>query len=191
MKILIIMIEKIIAAFRKKPEHKNEKIFFPIKWIRSPNFSGRPTGDVHCIVLHWTGGSFRSCVNWFKNKKSRVSSHYVISIEGEIIQMVKESQKAWHAGKSNLAGYGSNVNNFSIGIELEGPPSSVDLVGWPAEQIAALINLCDQIKERYPYIKITDHSTISPGRKVDVKMGSGPNEFDWDSFIKNVDIPEA
>ena len=52
-----------------------------------------------------------------KNPKYKVSCHYLISRNGRIIQMVKEKNIAWHAGKSKWKQF-KNLNNYSIGIEL-------------------------------------------------------------------------
>ena len=175
-----------------------------VKWIKSPNCRNRRLPNVSLLVIHWTGGTFRSAVNWFKIKewkdktgeikRNYASSHYVIDVDGDIVQMVKENQTAYHAGKSKLNGHklsGNSLNDCSLGIELAGPPSSVNETKWKASQISACVKLCKDISKRFPGIKITDHSTISPKRKVDVKMGTGVNEFPWDSFVKKTGLEEA
>ena len=161
-----------------------------IKFIPSPNYSKRKD-DIKLIVIHWTGGRMQPSIDWLCNPEAKASAHYCIDRDGNIVQLVKEEDKAWHAGKSYLEGYGDNLNNCSIGIELEGPPSTLDLEWWYRSQIVVCAELIKDIKSRYPDIKITDHSTISPGRKVDVKMGTGVNKFPWDLLLELGDIEEA
>ena len=73
----------------------------------------RQPGDIRYIVIHTTEGSADGAAAWFQNDKSHVSSHYVVSRSGEIVQLVRQRNIAWHAG--NWA-----VNTTSIGIEHEG-----------------------------------------------------------------------
>ncbi len=70
--------------------------------------------DIDKIVLHTVQGGYSSCINWFKNCSAGASAHYVVrSSDGQVTQMVDESDTAWHAGNSNM-------NHRSVGIELEG-----------------------------------------------------------------------
>src|SRR5919201_1408806 len=73
----------------------------------------REPGDIRYIVIHTTEGSADGAASWFQNDNSHVSAHYVISRTGEIVQLVRQRNVAWHAG--NWA-----VNTTSIGIEHEG-----------------------------------------------------------------------
>jgi N-acetyl-anhydromuramyl-L-alanine amidase AmpD len=96
-----------------------------------------------------------------------------------------------------------SVNVCSIGIELSGPPTSINKIikknnwnlqlwtGWPEKEIQALINLCINIEERWPGIRLTDHSTIAPGRKSDVKKKGGIDRFPWDRLLSETGIEEA
>ena len=52
-----------------------------------------------------------------KNPKHKVSSHYLINRKGKVIQMVKDKNIAWHAGKSGWKKF-KNLNRNSIIIEL-------------------------------------------------------------------------
>lgn len=170
-----------------------------MKFIQSPNYT--PV-DKKLIVIHWIAGSFKGGVNWLTNKRSCVSAHYAVSKSGEVVQMVEEQDIAWHAGISSLPGYPTDwngkewrsLNPCSIGIELEGPPSFVEgMECWTAEMLTALANLCKEIAARNPGIKLTDHSTISPGRKSDVKGKTGHPEdiFPWKDFVKMTGLEEA
>jgi N-acetylmuramoyl-L-alanine amidase len=145
------------------------------------------------IIVHWVAGSAKSAIDTFQNGTRQASAHFVISKTGDIVQMVQLKDRAWHAGKSQTADYGPDCNNYTIGIELEGPPSFVSGSGWPKAQINSLVEVCQYIKKEVPTIKfITDHSTISPGRKIDVKGSTGKaiDVFPWADFIIQVGIPE-
>jgi AmpD protein len=154
-----------------------------IKKILSPNFSSRNGQQVDLIVIHaislppgefGTGHALDLFLNrldftahsYFRQLEGlRVSAHYFIDREGEVIELVDPDQMAWHAGESTFAGR-QGCNTFSIGIELEGSPEHPFTDG----QYLALEELCLLLMERYPLItpdKIVGHSDISPGRKED------------------------
>ena len=84
----------------------------PAIWDPAPpcNFEPR-TKEVSAVVIHYTEGSYAGCISWFKNCDAQVSAHYVIrSVDGQITQMVREADKAWHA---------RTANGYTIGIEHE------------------------------------------------------------------------
>ncbi len=105
-----------------------------------------------------------------------VSSHFFIRRDAEVIQFVNADQRAWHAGVSHCLGR-DNVNDFSIGIELEGWDEASD--GFTNEQYQALGELCKSLIQEYDITPnhIFGHSDIAPGRKND----PGPH-FDWQKF---------
>ncbi len=81
-------------------------------WVPAPpcNFEER-TKEVSAVVIHYTEGSYAGAISWFLNCDSSVSAHYVIrSSDGQITQMVREADKAWHA---------RTANGYTIGIEHE------------------------------------------------------------------------
>ena len=81
------------------------------------NFSDR-TNPVSAVVIHDAEGSYAGCISWFKNCDAQVSAHYVIrSSDGQVTQMVREADKAWHARSANA---------YTIGIEHEGYASNPD-----------------------------------------------------------------
>lgn len=81
----------------------------PFIWEPSPNFSSRNGIPIRRIILHCTAtNSLAMVLNWFCHPESQVSAHYVVARNGKIYQMVRDSDKAWHA-------YGENAD--SIGIE--------------------------------------------------------------------------
>ena len=81
-------------------------------WDPAPECNWEPrTKPIKAIVIHYTEGSYAGCISWFKNCDAQVSAHYVIrSADGQVTQMVREADKAWHA---------RSANGYTIGIEHE------------------------------------------------------------------------
>lgn len=105
-------------------------------------------------------------------KGVRVSSHFLVRRDGQIIQFVPCNKRAWHAGVSTWRGR-SRCNDFSIGIELEGS----DYEPFTERQYDSLVRLTRCLKRAYPIGDITGHSDIAPERKTD----PGPL-FDWERY---------
>ena len=84
----------------------------PAIWDPAPECNWEPrTLPVSAVVIHYTEGSYAGCISWFKNCDAQVSAHYVIrSADGQVTQMVREADKAWHA---------RTANGYTIGIEHE------------------------------------------------------------------------
>ncbi|MFO6422983.1 1,6-anhydro-N-acetylmuramyl-L-alanine amidase AmpD [Motilimonas sp. KMU-193] len=109
----------------------------------------------------------------------KVSAHALIRRDGELVQYVPLTKRAWHAGVSHFQGR-EKCNDFSIGIELEGTDDSE----FTYAQYHTLTQLTEQIIKYYPLItaqRITGHSDIAPGRKTD--PGSG---FDWPRYLASL-----
>lgn len=157
----------------------------------SPNYDARPSGTtVDVLVLHNISlppGVFsgEAIVEFFTNRldagahpyfqsiaSMRVSAHFLIRRNGELIQFVACDQRAWHAGQSQWGGR-SACNDYSIGIELEG----TDEVAFTDAQYRTLGELTRAIRLRYPIVDIVGHCDIAPGRKTD----PGPC-FEWERF---------
>ena len=162
-----------------------------VKQTSSPNFDSRPSGvQPEALIIHSIslppgqyGGS--EIEELFCNKLDcnahsyfhalkdlKVSAHLLIRRNGEVVQFVSLNERAWHAGESFCLGR-ENVNNFSIGIELEG----CDEDTFEEDQYAALDELFELLIAEYPQIyrsRIFGHSEIAPKRKTD----PGPN-FEW------------
>jgi N-acetyl-anhydromuramoyl-L-alanine amidase len=108
-------------------------------------------------------------------KHLEVSAHFLIRRDGSAIQFVPLHLRAWHAGQSQCEGR-PRVNDFSIGIELEG----TDDLPFADAQYRILIELTSALQRAYPAIttqRIYGHSDIAPGRKTD----PGPH-FDWQRY---------
>lgn len=102
----------------------------------------------------------------------RVSSHFFIRRNGEVIQFVPCALRAWHAGQSLWRGR-TAVNDFSIGIEMEGS----DTTFFTEKQYHALAKLTAYLLENYPIVDIVGHSDIAPARKTDPGAC-----FDWENY---------
>jgi len=154
-----------------------------VKFMFSDNFSPyQGKRSVKSIVIHYTGmRSLQSAVERLSSKKHQVSSHYIISRNGKIYQLVKDNNVAWHAGVSNWFGF-KNLNKTSIGIELENKGHRYGYENFPHKQISILIKLLKILKKKFKVknINIVGHSDIAPDRKID------PGEkFPWKKLSQN------
>lgn len=144
--------------------------------FRSSNFDKRSKSAINSIIIHSTHISLKKSLNRLCDPDAKVSCHYLIHINGDVYQLVKDSYRAWHAGKSYWQGQES-LNDTSIGIELVDTNSrGTRLKGFSSAQMQALIKLLHQLIKRYkiPQRNILAHSDIAPDRKDD------PGEyFDW------------
>lgn len=148
--------------------------------VPSPNWNERRL-PISMVVLHYTemkpveAALARMC-----DPQAEVSAHYCITEEGEIIRLVDEDKRAWHAGRSSWRGI-SDVNSASIGIELDHPGHALGYRPFAESQIEALLPLLDSIVKRYdiPRANVVGHSDIAPARKVD------PGElFPWERLAR-------
>lgn len=134
----------------------------------SPNFDERAL-PISMIVLHYTGmEDAASAIAQLANPEAKVSAHYVVAEDGQIVRMVAEEKRAWHAGRSHWRGV-TDINSASIGIEIVNPGHEFGYRPFPEEQIDALIPLVAEIKDRYHITRgnIVGHSDIAPQRKRD------------------------
>ena len=137
----------------------------------SPNHEkkNRLKGRIQFIIIHYTGmQSEIESINRLKNPKYKVSCHYLINRKGKIIQMVKDKNIAWHAGKSKWKKF-INLNNSSIGIELVNKGHQFGYQNFCNDQIKSLIQLCKILKRKYSIKKenFLGHSDVAPLRKID------------------------
>ncbi|MEP9371825.1 N-acetylmuramoyl-L-alanine amidase [Mesorhizobium sp. KR1-2] len=136
----------------------------------SPNFTARRGTDrPDMIILHYTGmPTAEGAEALLCDPASEVSSHYLVHEDGRIVQMVRESDRAWHAGKSSWHGT-VDVNSWSVGIEIVNPGHGLGYPAFPTRQIHAVIGLCRDIIDRHGIApeRILAHSDVAPGRKVD------------------------
>ncbi|MDQ0320953.1 N-acetylmuramoyl-L-alanine amidase [Pararhizobium capsulatum DSM 1112] len=146
----------------------------------SPNHGERVGIDApDMIVLHYTGmPTAEGALDWLCREESQVSSHYFVHEDGRVDQLVAESRRAWHAGKSFWQGE-SDINSRSIGIEIANPGHPT-LPDFPEKQIQAVVELCLNCGERWSITRerVLAHSDIAPIRKVD----PGEN-FPWNALF--------
>ena len=104
----------------------------------SPNFDERKL-PVSMIVLHYTGmPDAEGALDRLTSPEAKVSAHYLVKEDGEIIQLVDEEKRAWHAGKGYWRGI-TDVNSASVGIEIVNPGHEFGYRNFPDEQIASVI----------------------------------------------------
>ncbi|WP_414903308.1 N-acetylmuramoyl-L-alanine amidase [Sphingomonas flavalba] len=121
------------------------------------------------IVLHYTGmADAASAIARLCDPTAKVSAHYLVTEDGQVLRMVTEDKRAWHAGASHWRGV-SDINSASVGIELVNPGHEFGYRPFPEEQIDALIPLVAGIKDRYAITRgnVVGHSDIAPTRKQD------------------------
>ena len=134
------------------------------EWVPSPNHDvRRPT----LIVVHFTQqDSVEQSLHTLStaNSHGRVSSHYLIGKDGGLYQLVADEHRAWHAGAGSWRGM-SDVNSFSIGIELDN--NGVEPFTEPL--IDSLLVLLEDLTARWsiPREAVIGHSDLAPTRKVD------------------------
>jgi len=150
----------------------------------SPNFSlpKRPHNKIKFVVIHYTGMKKESlAIKRLCNPVTKVSSHYFLKKNGNVLELVPDLYEAWHAGKSSWKKY-SSLNKFSIGIEIQNSGHDNSYENFSSKQIISLKSLLKYLVKTYKIDKkyILGHSDIAPNRKKD------PGEkFPWERFIKN------
>ncbi len=141
-----------------------------VRWSPSPNHNDRKgAGGPDMIVIHYTDmTSAASAVALLCDPDAKVSAHYLIAADGEVVQMVEERRRAWHAGVSAWFGTG-DLNSRSIGIELDNPGHRPTAPAFPDAQIDALLVLLGDLRSRWrvPPWNVVAHSDIAPTRKID------------------------
>jgi AmpD protein len=161
--------------------------------VPSPNCDDRPAGcSVELLVVHNISlppGEYGGpgIIELFTNRldpdahpyyrqiaDQRVSSHFLVRRDGELIQFVPCARRAWHAGRSEWRGR-TGCNDFSLGVELEG----TDHEPFAETQYATLARLALALRAAYPIADCVGHSDIAmpPGRKTDPGR-----HFDWARF---------
>jgi len=146
----------------------------------SPNFDDR-TLPITMVVLHYTGMvDAASAIERLADAEAKVSAHYVVTEDGQVIRMVAEEKRAWHAGRSWWRGI-TDINSASIGIEIVNPGHEFGYRPFPEAQVDAVIELLGGIVPRYGITRgnVVGHSDVAPARKED------PGElFPWYRLAK-------
>ncbi|MBD1171509.1 N-acetylmuramoyl-L-alanine amidase [Pelagibacterales bacterium SAG-MED04] len=150
----------------------------------SPNFDvkKRRVKDVKFLIFHYTGMKKENqAITRLTDPKSKVSSHYLIKNNGEILTLVPNLYVAWHAGVSSWKNYKS-INKYSIGVEISNPGHEYSYKKFSKKQIKSILKLSIYLKKKYKIKSnfILGHSDIAPDRKKD------PGEkFPWKYLSKN------
>ena len=146
----------------------------------SPNHDRR-SRPISMIVLHYTDMlSAEEAIERLCGPAAGVSAHYLVTKAGEVVRMVPEERRAWHAGRSYWRGL-TNVNDDSIGIEIDNPGHSNGYEPFPDAQIDAVVRLVADIKQRHHISRgnVVGHSDVAPARKRD------PGElFPWGQLAR-------
>ena len=141
--------------------------------LSSPNFNDRQF-PLDMLVLHYTGmETGDAAIERLTDEEAGVSAHFVVRETGEILQLVDEDKRAWHAGVSSWQG-DEDLNSRSVGIEIvngghDWRASDGSLPDYPDAQIEAVIALSKAIIDRWniPADRVVGHSDIAPARKAD------------------------
>ena len=149
----------------------------------SPNFDikKRKPNEIKFIIFHYTG--MKKEINAIKrltDEKSKVSSHYFIKKNGEILTLVPDLYVAWHSGISSWQKYKS-INKYSLGIEISNPGHNNNYENFSKDQINSILKLSNLLIKKYKIkpTNILGHSDIAPDRKKD------PGEkFPWQYLSK-------
>ncbi len=169
--------------------------FSGVRLVASPNFDSRPPGvPVRLLIIHnislppdeFGGDGVRQLFTnsldpeahpYYEQLRGvKVSSHFFIRRNGEIVQFVSCLCRAWHAGMSSWQGQ-TRCNDFSIGIEMEGS----DFVPFEEAQYRRLSYLTRRLQSAYRFKDIVGHADVAPARKTD----PGPC-FDWERYLKSL-----
>jgi len=152
------------------------------------NFTPNGMREVRGIVIHSMWGTYAGSIAWFKNPSSKASAHYLISAEGEITQMVRDTDMAWHAGvidpvAEQYTWAMPNPNFYMIGIELEDKRD----VNWmyPEKQREAAAWLVNMLMTTYniPEERILQHKQLNPSRRSD-PVGN----FAWEWLLNKAGV---
>lgn len=169
---------------------------FEIKWNPSPNFSvGRRKYDgqiesIFAIMDHQTAGKFPGCLSWLCNPQAQASAHYLVTRAGEIYQLVKDEDTAWHGGIVNNPNWnlynsiGYNPNRWTIGIEHECYPDVGGDGNLTEIQYQASLWLHDYLIKKHNAITIDNEHIVGHFRVDSVNRPNCPGyNFPWDKIF--------
>ena len=166
-----------------------------VRYVASPNCDERPPGcEITLLVVHSIslppgeyGGD--AIERLFTNRLDpgahpyfrevaplKLSAHFLVRRDGEVVQFVPVQRRAWHAGASSWRGR-SACNDFSIGVELEGS----DDAPFEDAQYRSLSILISSLRCALPLRDLAAHSDVAPGRKSDPGA-----QFDWARVLSDL-----
>ncbi len=145
---------------------------------KSPNYNSRNNSKIQLIIIHYTAlKNTLDAVSYLCKREKKVSSHYLISQNGTVYNLVDDKFRAWHAGQAFWQGI-TDINSVSIGIELDYSPSGKNNK-FSSKMINSLKKLILKLQKNYKINKknILAHSDIAPFRKKDPGK-----HFPWQSL---------
>ncbi len=145
------------------------------EWIGTVNFNLRKPNFI--IIHHTAQDSIQQTIKTFTLARTQVSAHYIIADNGNVVQMLNDYLRAWHAGRGSW-GRDTDINSSSVGIELDNNGSEP----FSEAQITSLMALLSKLKKQYdiPAQNIIGHSDIAPTRKTDPSA-----LFPWKTLAEN------
>lgn len=146
---------------------------------RSPNHGPRPKGaQIRVIVLHADADTKGvGTLKYLTTKGVPASYHGLIAPSGTWYQLVDESRRAWHAGKSEWNGV-TDVNSVSLGLAFDNPQDGVTPL--TAAQIRVAKAIIQGWLAKYPTIEaIVTHKEIAPSRRADPHRAPNFWRDDW------------
>lgn len=159
-------------------------------WKGSQFFSKRGTHAISAIVIHYISAIFTkpNAPYDIENiigvlEKVNLSYHFVVTREGDIYQLVKEGNMAWHAGKSRLHGR-PNCNFYSIGLAFAGEKG----VPYTNEQYFSSAKLCAKLCRDYeiPLNRVVGHDMVSHRYVRDPPKTDPGKKFKWQMWLQQI-----
>lgn len=134
------------------------------QWVPSPNHNAR--SPVIIVLHHTEQDSVQESLDTLRSANSggKVSSHYLVGRDGDLYQLVADSERAWHAGGGRWGSI-TDLNSASLGIEIDNNGDSP----FTQPQIDTLLRLLGDLCNRYniPRNQIIGHADLAPTRKAD------------------------
>ncbi|HTO79645.1 MAG TPA: N-acetylmuramoyl-L-alanine amidase [Methylocystis sp.] len=153
---------------------------YPDARVRASPNHGPRARRVSLLILHYTGlATTQAALDALTGPATEVSAHYLVDEDGGVLQLVPESRRAWHAGRSFWRGE-TDVNSASIGVEIS-HPGYLDPRPYGDAQIASVIALAQDVCARWGICAegVLAHSDVAISRKVD------PGEFfPWEKLAR-------
>ena len=152
---------------------------------KSPNYNSRNKSKIKLIIIHYTAlKNTTEAISFLCNKGTKVSSHYLISPDGTVYNLVNDKFRAWHAGESFWQNI-TDINSISIGIELDYNPYGKNN-NFSSKMISSLKKLIIKLKNKYNISQnnILAHSDVAPFRKKDPGK-----HFPWKALASSKIIP--
>lgn len=166
--------KEIINAVDQKTEVKNVEAGKIVSRLVSWGFQKATGRKIDTLVIHTSynaigGDEFDKEQVIQEWKDAGVAPHYMIARDGTIYQLVADQNIAWHAGVAKMLDGRTDVNSFSLGIEIINTQDGK----FASAQYDALNRLISDLKQKYTIKYILGHNEIAPGRKTD------PWGIDW------------